>query len=282
MNHEDNPKSIKYHVKKFFLKEGDRFKGKIIVDFPAGNGITSKIIREIGAKPIPFDLFPEYFKVDGLACRRANIKDGIPLESKSVDALICQEGIEHFSDQASALKEFNRIIKMGGSLIITTPNYSNLRSRLSYFLSESERTPSFMPPNELDSIWMSNQDITTEIYYGHIFLIGIQKLRCLAKLAGFKIKNIQFTRAKLSSLLLLFLSYPFILMFNWIAYKKSFEMNKDFGKVIKKLVYNESFRLAINPKILIDGHLFVEFEKEHEIKEVALSLKGKHKEFGST
>ena len=282
MNHEENPNSIKYYIKKFFLKERERFKGKTIVDFPAGNGITSKIIKDIGGNPIPFDLFPEYFKVDGLDCCRANIKEGIPLDNRSVDALVCQEGIEHFSDQASALKEFNRIIKMGGSLIITTPNYSNLRSRLSYFLAESERAPSFMPPNELDSVWMSNQDITTEIYYGHIFLIGIQKLRCLAKLAGFKIKNIQFTRAKTSSLLLLFLAYPFILIFNWIAYKKHFKMNKDFEMAIKKSVYKESFRLAINPKILIDSHLFIEFEKEHEIKEVAMSLKSKHKEFGST
>jgi len=282
MNHEDNPKSIKYHVKKFLLEEKNRFKGKTVVDFPAGNGITSRIIREIGGTPIPFDLFPEYFKVEGLVCQRANIKEGIPLDKESVDALVCQEGIEHFSDQANAFKEFNRILKKGGSLIITTPNYSNLRSKLSYFLSESERAPSFMPPNELDSIWMSEQDISNEIYHGHIFLIGIQKLRCLAKLAGFRIKNIQFTRVKTSSLLLLFFFYPFILISNWIVYRKHLKMNKDFSAAMKQEVYKEIFNLAINPKILIDSHLFVEFEKEYEIQEVARSFKSKHKEFGST
>jgi len=282
MNHEDNPKSIKYHVNKFLLKEQDRFKGKKIIDFPAGNGITSKIIKGIGGIPMPFDLFPEYFKQEGISCQRANINEGIPLEHRSIDAIICQEGIEHFSDQANAFKEFNRILKKGGSLIITTPNYSNLRSKLSYFISESERSPSFMPPNELDSIWMSQQDITNEIYHGHIFLIGIQKLRCLAKIAGFRIKNIQFTRVKTSSLVLLFFFYPFILIFNWITYRKHLRKNKAFSKSIKKEVYKEVFSLAINPKILVDSHLFVEFEKEHELQDVSKSFKSVHKEFGST
>mgnify|MGYP001428065201 CR=1 FL=1 len=71
------------------------------------------------------------------------------------------------------LKEFNRVLKKGGGLIITTPNYSNMRAKMSYLLSESERFNSILAPNELDSIWMSKQDITNEVYYGHIFLIGI-------------------------------------------------------------------------------------------------------------
>ena len=52
---------------------------------------------------------------------------------------------------------------------MTTPNYSNLRAKMSYLLSESERFNSIIAPNELDSIWMSKQDITNEIYYGHIY-----------------------------------------------------------------------------------------------------------------
>ena len=68
---------------------------------------------------------------------------------------------------------------------------------MSYLLSESERFNSIIAPNELDSIWMSKQDITNEIYYGHIFLVGILKLRCFGKLSGFKIKHIQPTKVKI-------------------------------------------------------------------------------------
>jgi SAM-dependent methyltransferase len=282
MNYEENPKSIKYHVKKYLLKHQSRFQGKTVIDFPAGNGITSRILRDIGANPLAFDLFPEYFNIKGLDCKRANINTGIPVGDGSSDFLICQEGIEHFTDQLASLKEFNRVLKKNGGLIITTPNYSGLRAKMSYLLSESERFNSIIAPNELDSIWMSKQEITDEIYYGHIFLIGILKLRCIGKLAGFKIKHIQSTRIKTTSLFLVVLFYPFILMSNWITYRKRLRKNTNFNTEIKKQVYKEIFNLSINPKILIDGHLFVEFEKEHELNEIAKFLKSKHKEFGST
>lgn len=282
MQYEDNPKSIKFYVKKFILQNSNFLKGKKVVDFPAGNGITSKLLMGVGAMPIPLDLFPEYFELEGLDCLRANIRDGLPLMESSNDFLICQEGIEHFSDQFSALKEFNRILKKDGILLITTPNYSNLRAKLSYLLSESERFNSIMPPNELDSIWMSDKNITNEIYFGHIFLIGIQKLRVLSVLAGFEIKKIHFTRIKTTSLLLLPFLYPFILISNYITYKKNMNKNSDFNIETKKRVYGNIFKLSINPLILIDGHIMVEFIKVKETSEVSDSLKSKHKEFGRT
>ena len=282
MKYEDNPKSIKFYVKRFILENSALLKGKTVVDFPAGNGITSNILREIGAKPVPIDLFPEYFELEGMECLRANIRESLPLKDVSNDFLICQEGIEHFSDQFKALTEFNRVLKKDGVLLITTPNYSNLRAKLSYLLSESERFNSIMPPNELDSIWMTNKNITNEIYFGHIFLIGIQKLRVLAVLAGFEIKKIHFTRIKSTSLLLLPFFYPFILLSNYITYQKNLRKKSDFDIETKKRVYREIFRLSINPKILIDGHIMVEFIKVKETHEVSDGLKSIHKEFGIT
>ena len=189
---------------------------------------------------------------------------------------------ENHTDQLASLKKFNRVLKKGGSLIITTPNYSNLRAKMSYFLSESERFNSIIAPNELDSIWMSKQDITNEIYYGHIFLIGALKLRCIAKLAGFKIKHIQPTKVKSTSVLFLILFYPFIITSNWITYKNRMRNNTDVDNSLKKEVYKEIFRLSINPNILTNSHIFIEFEKEEELANVATFLKSKHKEFGIT
>lgn len=282
MKYEDNPKSIKYHVKKYLLENSDFFKGKEVVDFPAGNGISTGILKEIGAIPIPLDLFPEYFTQEGLTCTRANIREGLPLKNKSADALICQEGIEHFSDQFGALKEFNRVLKSEGTLLITTPNYSNIRARLSYFLSESERFNSTMPPNELDSVWMANREITSEIYFGHIFLIGIQKLRVLAKLSGFRIKKYHFTKGKSTSIILFPFVYPFIYLSNLISYKKNMRKNKDYDFKTKKEVYGEIFKLAVNPKVLVGANLMVEFEKEEDYDNVSEGLKSRHKEFGRT
>lgn len=282
MKHEDNPKSIKYYVKRFILARKNELKDKTVIDFPAGNGVTSKILQDVGAKVLAYDLFPEYFELKDIKCERANIREGIPANKHAADMLICQEGIEHFSDQFQAIKEFNRLLKPGGTLLITTPNYSNIRSRMSYLLMESERFNSIMPPNEMDSIWMSKEHITDEVYFGHIFLIGIQKLRVLAKLAGFKIKEVHFTRSKSTSAILFPFFYPCIYLSNWITYRKNMRKNDLFDAETKKAVYGEIFKLATSRKILVGGDLMIEFVKEKKANEVIGGLKSRHREFGRT
>lgn len=266
-------------MKKFLLLNQDRLKGKVVVDLPAGNGLTSKLLNEIGCVVRPFDLFPEYFDVDGLTCHRANVLDRIPMEDSTADVVICQEGIEHFTDQFKALQEFNRITRKGGSLIITTPNYSNLRARMSYFLSESERFNSIMPPNEIDSVWMNDQSVSSEIYFGHVFLIGIQKLRVLARLSGYRIKTIQPTRAKSTSVVLLFLHYPWIWLSNYVTYRKNVKKDKGYPMSFQKDVYWEIFKLSINRTVLTHGHIFVEFEKIEDADKVMSGLKSVHSDF---
>jgi SAM-dependent methyltransferase len=282
MQHEDNPKSIKYYVKRWILAKGSWWENKVVIDFPAGNGVTTKLLDDAKANVVPMDLFPEYYQLSQPKCVRANIREGLPIEDALADCLVCQEGIEHFSDQFSALQEFNRTLKMGGTLLITTPNYSNLRARMSYLLMESERFNDIMPPNELDSIWMTNKDLSSEIYFGHIFLIGIQKLRVLAKLSGFRIEKVHFTRAKSTSVLLFPFLYPFIYLSNWRTYRKNLKKNQLFDEETKQNTYREIFKLATNRKILIGGDLMVEFVKEKNYHEVIHDLRSQHKEFGAT
>jgi 2-polyprenyl-3-methyl-5-hydroxy-6-metoxy-1,4-benzoquinol methylase len=138
MKYENNTNSIKYHVKLFIRQNQQKFRNKVVIDAPAGAGVTSRILKEVGATVHAYDLFPQYFKVEGLTCERANIIEGIPMPDNFADVVVCPEGIEHFSEQYRAFQEFNRVIKPNGSLLITTPNYSNLQSRLSHFLFESE------------------------------------------------------------------------------------------------------------------------------------------------
>ncbi len=262
-NHINNPKSIKYYVNQYLQSIKAELTNKIIVDAPAGSGATSEILRNLGADVKPFDLFPEYFMLNDVQCQRANIADHIPLDDKSADMLICQEGIEHFSDQLKAFKEFNRVLKHKGRLLITTPSYSNLAAKFSYLLFESE-TNNSMPPNEIDDIWMSDKAISNEIYHGHIFLVGLQKLRILAKLAGFKIHEIKYVRLSKGSLILLPFFYPFILLRSLRTYYRS--INKDNGllKEKKVAVYQEQLLININPKHLINKHIFIIFEKEND------------------
>lgn len=270
-------KDIKDHVNAYIKAHASAFKNTHVIDLPAGSGVTSDTLKNVGAKVTAFDLFLEFFKTEGISCSYADIMDKIPLKNNIADWIICQEGIEHFENQFHALKEFNRILKLNGKLIVTTPNYSNLRSKFSYLISESEYFSKYMPPNEIDSIWMTKKG-DKRIYFGHIFLIGIQHLRCLAALSGFKIKNVYRVRTNKTSVWLLPLFYVFIYLFNWLVYKKSIRKTSN-AEAVK--IYNEIFRLNTNISILTDSHLFVELEKTCQLEEISAKLQGKLADFNT-
>lgn len=276
--HVNNPKSPKYYVKKYLDSNKNELRNKIVLDIPAGNGVTTEILLENGAKAEPFDLFPEYFMLNNIECKRADIADKIPVINNYADMLICQEGIEHFSDQLKTFKEFNRVLKMKGKLLITTPSYSNLASKFSYLLFESETTKQ-MPPNEIDDIWMSDKTITNEIYHGHIFLIGLQKLRILAKLSGFKIHEIRYLRISKGSLFLFLFFYPLIFFSSYLRYLKNSGKHKEIPKSFINEVYKEQFRININPKHLLNKHTFIIFEKEKEYRDVDFRIESMIKPF---
>lgn len=263
----NNPKSPKYYVKRYLDSIKHELRNQTVIDIPAGNGVTSEILQELGAHVAPFDLFPEYFMLKGIECRRADIAHGIPVADKFADTLICQEGLEHFSDQLNAFREFNRVLKRGGKLLITTPSYSSLSSRFSYLLFESE-TAKQMPPNEIDDIWMSDKSISRDIYHGHVFLIGLQKLRILARLSGFKISQIKYLRLSRGSLFLFPFFFPLILLSSYIRYYRCLRKHKEIPAAHKIEVYWEQLQININPKNLLNHHTFIVFEKEKDAADV--------------
>lgn len=208
----------------------------------------------------------------------ADITSRLPVADHTADWVLFQEGIEHLSDQLQPLREMNRVLKPGGTLIVTTPNYSNMRGRLSYFLNESEYYK-YMPPNEIESVWMAHA-ATDQLYFGHVFNIGIQKLRTLGQFAGFEITRLHPTRISNTAFLLFLLSYPVVLLTNIRAYRRALRNNPGVSMEAKKKIFGEQLRLGISPEVLCSGHLIVEFTKTMEYQDVMRTLKSKISSFG--
>jgi SAM-dependent methyltransferase len=59
----------------------------------------------------------------------------LPFRGEAMDALFAGELVEHLADPVPALREFRRVLKPGGILILTTPN----RLRLANRVDRSER-----------------------------------------------------------------------------------------------------------------------------------------------
>lgn len=269
---------IKHFVGLALRERQAQLKDTVVIDVPAGSGHSTQILLDLGARVEAFDLVPDFFDVPGLICTKADLTETLPIPSAHADMVLCQEGIEHVTDQYKLLCECSRILKLNGRLLLTTPNESNLRMRLSTFLSESEYFYKMQPPNELDSIWYSGNSGNGKVYFGHIALVGIQKLRLIARMAGFDIMRIHHLRTNTTSLVLFPFFYPFILLVNLAGYRRAMRLKTDADETLKREIYGEILRLAIDPRILTDGHLFIEFVKKRQPGELASMVSPKYKE----
>ena len=240
-------------VERLLTSLSQDLKGKTVIDIPAGMGRSSRLLQHLGADVHPYDLVPETFQTDGLQCEKADLETGLPITTGSVDVVLCQEGIEHIGNQVRAFREFARILKPGGRLILSTPNQSNLKYKASFLLLESEAFRR-MPPNEIDS----GEVREGQIRFGHVFLIGIQRLRLFAKLAGLHVKKIHYCGTSPTAVVLWLVLSPVILA---IATKAFLQTMSKRRRHPASHVYRELYTLAIDPRILIGRHLLVEFEK---------------------
>jgi ubiquinone/menaquinone biosynthesis C-methylase UbiE len=57
----------------------------------------------------------------------------IPLPDRSLDAIVCTEVIEHVVDPMATVKEFARLLKPGGKLLLTSPLLSGLHMEPYHF-----------------------------------------------------------------------------------------------------------------------------------------------------
>lgn len=251
-------KEIKEHVARVLNAKEPSLRGKRAVDFPAGNGVTSIALKKIGSNVVAVDLFPELFRVKDVRVERGDLSATFPFPDSAFDFAVCQEGIEHVGNQDHVLREFSRVLTVGGTLLLTTPNYSNLKSKMSYLLCESEAFGRIMPPNENDTVWLSPPSASGKpprIYFGHCFLTGFFRLRLFAKLAGLELKEIHESRVNSTSLLLFPFFYPFICFSAW---KTTRRFRRKTGQ---NEMAGELFRWMIKPQLLLENHLILEFTK---------------------
>lgn len=249
-------RSQRHHIQKI-LGSFD-FRGKVVIDLPSGDGVNSEFCAQKGATVLPFDLFPDFFKSQYLKCQFLDVNTGIPVDDAISDFVICQEGIEHFQDQLRVFSEFSRVLKEDGKLIVTTPSYSHLAAKIAYLCFESESVR-HMPPNEFDSIWRDSE--RGQIYHGHIFLIGVQKLRLLGELCGLKLRRVYWVRASKTSVALLPILYPVIFLISIIALLRNKRRAKKLGLKGAEAVFNQQFFMNVNPLNLINKFTVLLFEK---------------------
>jgi 2-polyprenyl-3-methyl-5-hydroxy-6-metoxy-1,4-benzoquinol methylase len=106
--------------------------GERVLDMGCGEGRFAAELARIGARPVGIDVAAEPLRRarerhPELDLRQMSAEGAWPLEDASFDAVWAGEVIEHVADTAGWLSEARRVLRSGGSLLLSTPDHGRLR-----------------------------------------------------------------------------------------------------------------------------------------------------------
>jgi ubiquinone/menaquinone biosynthesis C-methylase UbiE len=105
-----------------------RVEGKRILDVGCGSGTIVKRLLKKGKSVIGVDIGNELLRFCQSSYKNAAFCGAdaqyLPFSDNCFDTIVCSEVIEHLDNPEKGLKEFERILRPNGELVITTPNTS--------------------------------------------------------------------------------------------------------------------------------------------------------------
>jgi 2-polyprenyl-3-methyl-5-hydroxy-6-metoxy-1,4-benzoquinol methylase len=170
-----------------------------IIDVGCGSGVITSFLGESGASVVGVDGNSEAIEFANKKFSQPNITFKLGLVddefelAKSVDKIYCLEVIEHiYREQGrNMLNNFWRLLKPGGQVFLTTPNYKSLWPLIEWSMDKLGLAP---PLAE----------------HQHVEFYSMKKLRRLALECGFEIK-VTSTTCLLS---------PWVAPINWTLAKR--------------------------------------------------------------
>lgn len=103
-----------------------------VLDVGCGEGAFAAELARAGAQPVGVEVAARAVeraraKHPGVDFRHAPIGAPLPLEDQECDAVWASEVLEHVADTAALLSELRRVLRPGGTLLITTPSNGRVR-----------------------------------------------------------------------------------------------------------------------------------------------------------
>ena len=144
-------KDIAYLENKVYLKKILRYLDEIkptgrILEIGCADGSFSALLRnKYTVMAYGIDISEAMVKkavLNGVGCIQHDVEEGIPYEDGYFSVVIATEVIEHIYDTDQFIKECYRVLKKGGTLILTTPNLVSITNRLKMVLG---KYPSYVP-----------------------------------------------------------------------------------------------------------------------------------------
>jgi 2-polyprenyl-3-methyl-5-hydroxy-6-metoxy-1,4-benzoquinol methylase len=185
-------------------------RGARVLDAPCGAGALAIALNHEGLSAFGADIDATAATPLGEAFRAADLSAPLPWSDEFFDVALSVEGIEHLENRQAYLRELRRVLTPGGTLILTTPNVSSVRSRVRFagsgFFHHDPRPLREAAPHPLH----------------HIGLMTFADLRYALHTCGFRIVRVGRTHVKPISWL-----YGFLVPWMWTYTRIAFRKERD-------------------------------------------------------
>jgi 2-polyprenyl-3-methyl-5-hydroxy-6-metoxy-1,4-benzoquinol methylase len=182
-----------------------------LLDVPAGEGALGARLISAGFEVSFCDLYPEIFRLHDREIRRGDLNDRLPFDDRSFDYLTCLEGLEHIENPQQAMREFSRVMRPGGHLIVSVPNILNIEERLKWLIYGY--TSHFKPITREQRQRLQAEHDNREEIAAHVNPIGYSELRYILEKSGFEIARVHRDKPKANA----WLYWPLVALIRLIA-----------------------------------------------------------------
>ena len=229
-----------------------------VLDVPAGGGAQSAALTRLGYQVCSLDLFPRHDRDPGQSWVCADANASLPFHDSSFDYVLSREGIEHLENQMGFVRECSRVLRPGGTLVLTTPNVMHLTARFSTLLS-GQRNLRRGLLNEVQTLRGARNG---RFYHGHAFLLDYFRARYMVRLAGLAKIRVHTDRLSPTAVFL----YPFAPLL-WLSMKYSVAASRRNARrpghrSPPPEVMNEIIGHVLSPALLLGKRMIVVAEKE--------------------
>ena len=156
-----------------------------LLDVPAGEGALAARLIAAGFEVSCCDLYPEIFRLDGVSICQGDLNGALPFDDRSFDYVTCLEGLEHIENPQQAMREFARVLKPGGHLIVSVPNILNVEERLKWLIHGY--TSHFKPISRATAERLRAEYDQREEIAAHVNPIAYSELRYILEKHGFEV-----------------------------------------------------------------------------------------------
>jgi SAM-dependent methyltransferase len=183
------------------------------LDIGSGHGELIQLFRakNLVQHSSACDYTAALMQLDDVKVHIANLnQENLPFNDSTFDLVTCTEVIEHLEHYRETIREMYRVLKPGGTLVITTPNVLNLKSRVRFFVYGFHNL--FGPLHISESALHSTG--------GHINPVSYFFLAHSLLDAGFEKISLDIDKKQGTSMFWLVLFYLPIKFFSWLTTRK--------------------------------------------------------------